>query len=161
MVLGIDYTTGNGLGSVEEARKPPFYTTYKSHQTQDTSNSDVHLTHPGPTHRPYPWSLHHIYSSFLHLIYRVDGVVGYRICLTSVHRRSSVRAWVDSLLFCQQPCIYTNYPQLALLRFLRFVLILAVRKPILFTCLMQRKRGRIFVAFSKAANAPITTTRTT
>src|SRR5882762_5989137 len=28
---------------------------------------------------------------------RVDGVVGYRICLTSVHRRSSVRAWVDSL----------------------------------------------------------------
>jgi hypothetical protein len=27
--------------------------------------------------------------------YRVDGVVGYRICLT--HRRSSVRAWVDSL----------------------------------------------------------------
>ena len=25
----------------------------------------------------------------------VDGVVGYRICLT--HRRSSVRAWVDSL----------------------------------------------------------------
>ena len=25
---------------------------------------------------------------------RVDGVVGYRICLT--HRRSSVRTWVDS-----------------------------------------------------------------
>jgi hypothetical protein len=27
--------------------------------------------------------------------YRFDGVVGYRICLT--HRRSSVRAWVESL----------------------------------------------------------------
>ena len=30
-------------------------------------------------------------------IERVDGVVGYRICLT--HRRSSVRTWVDSI-FC-------------------------------------------------------------
>ena len=30
---------------------------------------------------------------------RVDGVVGYRICLTSVHRRSSVRTWVDSFWF--------------------------------------------------------------
>ena len=32
-------------------------------------------------------------------IIRVDGVVGYRICLTSVHRRSSVRTWVDSFWF--------------------------------------------------------------
>jgi hypothetical protein len=31
---------------------------------------------------------------YVKITYRVDGVVGYRICLT--HRRSSVRAWVDS-----------------------------------------------------------------
>ena len=32
-----------------------------------------------------------------HNVERVDGVVGYRICLT--HRRSSVRAWVESLFY--------------------------------------------------------------
>lgn len=34
-----------------------------------------------------------------------DGVVGYRICLT--HRRSSVRAWVESLLFSHCFCCFS------------------------------------------------------
>ena len=43
-----------------------------------------------------------------HVDHGVDGVVGYRICLT--HRRSSVRAWVDSYFLIKPTSVHMLPP---------------------------------------------------
>ena len=108
-----------GLG-VEEVRKRPFYTTYKSNQTQDNSNSDVWLTHPGPTHRPCPWSLHRVLSS---ISSSEEG--RWRSWLSHLSNKCTQKVLSSSLsrlIFSSSNdrCIYSSYLQLALLRFPSF-----------------------------------------
>ena len=55
-----------------------------------------HTHSDSPTHRPFSLIKDKIVNDG-DQPKRVDGVVGYRICLT--HRRSSVRTWVDSIFF--------------------------------------------------------------
>ena len=72
----------------------PFYTTCKSKECRERFKLRRIV---GSIHTHGPVTLHCIFAASPESPARVDGVVGYRICLT--HRRSSVRTWVDSYFF--------------------------------------------------------------